>query len=310
MTWEFVGFWSMPAGRARWMMSHAQLPTPLPLGAGRVRVFFGARTAAQRSHIGYVELTITANGVREEHCPIEPVMSPGPDGHFDQHGVYPSCIVPWQTGYRMYYVGWTQGAEPPMFDAAIGLAESADGRAFARVSPAPLLARSVHDPCLVTSPHVYRDGERWRMTYVSGVRWSRDARGGLQSHYHIKAADSADGITWQRRGQVAIDFADGETNIARSAVWRAGPAEYHMWFGYVQATVGMYRLGYAHSRDGERWVRRDDLAGITLDDRHATTMQCYPAVFELDGEVYLLWNGDGNGRAGFGVSRLRRHRRE
>lgn len=306
MRWEFVGFWTLPVGHAPWMMSHAQLPTPLALGAGRVRVFFGARTAAQRSHIGSVDLTILADGLREDDCPHEPVLAPGPDGHFDQHGVFPSCVVPSETGYRLYYIGWTQGVESPMFDASIGLAESADGRQFTRVSPAPLMARSIHDPCLVTSPHVYRHDDHWCMTYVSGVRWSRDGHGRLQSHYHIKAATSLDGLQWQRTGRVAIDFGVGETNIARSTVWRAGPADHHMWFGYVHAAVGHYRLGYAHSIDGEEWVRRDELAGIGLDGVHARTMQCYPAVFEMDGEVYLLWNGDGNGRAGFGVSRLRR----
>ena len=33
-------------------------------------------------------------------------------------------------------------------------------------------------------------------------------------------------------------------------------------------------------------------------------MQCYPHVFECDGKVYLLYNGNEFGRHGFGLARL------
>jgi hypothetical protein len=33
-------------------------------------------------------------------------------------------------------------------------------------------------------------------------------------------------------------------------------------------------------------------------------MQCYPHVFECDGKVYLLYNGNEFGRYGFGLAEL------
>jgi hypothetical protein len=33
-------------------------------------------------------------------------------------------------------------------------------------------------------------------------------------------------------------------------------------------------------------------------------MQCYPHVFQLDGAVYMLYNGNEFGRAGFGMAIL------
>jgi hypothetical protein len=33
-------------------------------------------------------------------------------------------------------------------------------------------------------------------------------------------------------------------------------------------------------------------------------MQCYPHIFECDGRVYLLYNGNEFGRHGFGAARL------
>ncbi len=35
-------------------------------------------------------------------------------------------------------------------------------------------------------------------------------------------------------------------------------------------------------------------------------MQCYPYVFECDGDIYLLYNGNEFGRWGFGVAQLER----
>jgi predicted GH43/DUF377 family glycosyl hydrolase len=276
------------------------------LGERAVRVFFATRDAQQRSSIAYTDLTFGVDPDEYTAGPVceQPVMTPGPIGGFDEHGVFPSSVVATDEGYHLYYIGWNQGVERPLFYAAIGLATSADGVAFTRDSPAPLLSRSEHDPCLVTSPHVYRDGARWRMTYVSGVRWWRTEAGALQSAYHIKCAESVDGRAWQRNGTVAIDFAPGETNIARSAVQQLAHDRYRMWFSYVHADVGRYRMGYAESTDGTIWRRDDVQAGIGLDDTHATEMICYPSLFTIGDATYMLYNGDGNGRDGFGVARL------
>lgn len=306
MNWKKLAFWSVPKGRYAWMQSHAQLPTPMVLDNQTVRIFFATRDAAQRSSISYTDLHFAGDSDRYASTPVapHPVMSPGPIGCFDEHGVFPSSIVRTDEGHVLYYVGWTQGVERPLFYAAIGLATSVNGTDFTRVSPAPLLGRSEYDPCLVTSPHVYRDGERWRMSYVSGVRWWRTEQGTLQSAYHIKLAESKDGRNWSREGRVAIDFGIGETNIARSAVQQLAPDRYRMWFSYVHANIGAYRMGYAESDDGTTWHRDDARAGIGLDHEHATQMICYPSLFTLGTHTYMVYNGDGNGRDGFGVARL------
>lgn len=307
MNWQKIGFFDVPKGRYPWMASHAQLPTPMPLDDRSVRVFFASRSEAQRSHIGFADLQFNASGDAFTVTDIsdEPVLSPGPLGHFDEHGVFPSCIVQHEGRSYLYYIGWCQGVEAPMFYAAIGLAVSDDGRHFAPVSTAPILSRSQFDPCLVTSPNVYLDGDRWRMTYVSGVRWTRSVDSGkLQSHYHIKIAEAPNATDWVRRGEVAIDFGDGETNIARSSVNRAADGTYQMWFSYVHSSIGKYRIGYAISPDGTSWERRDQDAGIGIDDEQCSEMICYPATFRLGGRHYMLYNGNSFGKAGFGVAMM------
>ena len=303
--WRKIGNIFVPKTGFPWMHSHCQLPTPMRIDDRRVRVFFASRTEQQRSHIGYVDLeletatdTFSVVGVSEE-----PVLSPGPIGFFDEHGVYPSCIVPYEGGWLMYYIGWNQGVERPLFYASIGVAESQDGKIFQRLSSAPLLSRSEADPCLVTSPHVYMDGQQWRMTYVSGIAWTRDANGILKSFYNIKTAESENPFDWVRSGSVAIDFKPGETNIARSAVVKLSASEYRMWYSFVDSTIGSYRIGYAESTNGLNWTRLDHLAGISVGDVFDKNMICYPSIFTMNGCMYMLYNGDDFGRFGFGIAR-------
>lgn len=299
--WKKIAFYSLPEGRPQRAHSHAQLPSALVL-EDKVRVFFAARDASQHSSVDFVDLSLDGERVSFSAYSEQPVLTPGGIGTFDEHGVFPASVVKHDQKYFMYYIGWNQGAEAPMFYASIGLAVSEDGEHFVKHSVAPIMSRSTHDPCLVTSPHVYIDDGMWRMTYVSGTAWSRKADGTLQSHYHIKCAESQNGIDWRREGKVAIDYAPGETNIARSWVTKLGDETYKMWFSFVSAKIGKYRIGYAESSDGQSWQRNDAMAGIDADDDQSRDMICYPCVFEFAKARYMVYNGDGFGKNGFGVA--------
>ena len=306
MKWNKIGFFQIQRDSYPWVHSHAQLPTPISLGNNIVRVFFASRTKNQSSHVGFVDLCIANDGsdFTIKKISSEPVLAPGLPGNFDEHGVYPSCVVKNDGIYYLYYIGWNQGVENPLFYASIGLATSVDGIRFNRHSVAPLMARSEYDPCLVTSPHVYLDGEAWRMSYVSGIRWTRNNEGRLQSHYHIKLAEGSGPSDWIRLGRVAIDFQSGETNIARPAVMKFGKNDYRMWYSYVHSSIGKYRIGYAESNDGTNWKRKDHLAGITIGDDFFSQMVCYPSLFSVSDKIFMLYNGDNFGEHGFGVARL------
>jgi hypothetical protein len=66
-----------------------------------------------------------------------------------------------------------------------------------------------------------------------------------------------------------------------------------------------YRVGHAWSDDLVTWTRDDDDPQLeTEPDAWDGEMQCYPHVFECDGSVYLLYNGNQFGRHGFGLARL------
>jgi hypothetical protein len=140
------------------------------------------------------------------------------------------------------------------------------------------------------------------MWYVSGVKWTIE-NGQPRHYYHVKYAESADGVRWRRRGVVCIDFASaGEHAIARPCVLKDPDGRYRMWYS---CRGERYRIGYAESADGLAWERKDDQAGIEPSPSGwDSDMIEYPAVFDAGGRRYMLYNGNGYGRSGMGLAVL------
>jgi hypothetical protein len=225
----------------------------------------------------------------------DPVLVPGAIGAFDDSGVTTSCLVADGDRQLLYYTGWSLGVTVPFY-LHVGCAVGRDGSEFERVSSAPLLERNEVDPYLTASPWVLIDDGRWRMWYVSGTGWELKD-GALRHSYHVKYAESGDGISWERRGIVCIDFrGEEEYAISRPCVVKDGDL-YRMWFS---ARGDAYRIGYAESGDGVRWERKDEDAGIQSSGDWDSEMQAYPAIVDHRGTRYLLYNGNDYGRTGIG----------
>jgi hypothetical protein len=276
-----------------WAASHAALPHVHPDADGRLRLYFSSRDADGRSQIGRAALEL-ADEPRVELEP-EPLLGSGPLGAFDDRGVTTSCLVRDGDRELLYYTGWSIGRTVPFY-LFVGCAVSTGGGPFERVSPAPILERNVVDPFLTASPWVLVEDGRWRMWYVSCTGWEAAGSGPRQS-YHIRYAESDDGISWRRDGHVAVDYAGPDEHaFSRPCVVRDGDL-YRMWFS-VRGDA--YRIGYAESGDGLEWERRDEEAGIAASGEWDAEMQAYPSVFDHGGRRYLLYNGNDYGRTGIG----------
>ena len=298
LAWQKHGVIFRPDPSVPWMRSHAAVPTPLQIDGGLYRIFFASRDAGNRSHIGYFDLDLD-DPSRPLAVSAGPVLAPGSIGEFDGDGIYAESAVRLGNVIRLYTIGVTTGHTRPLFYAAIGIATSTDGgRSFAK-NPAPIMTVSEFDPCLVTAPFVLHDGGRWRMWYASGIRWAQEPQG-LQSYYHIKYAESDDGVQWRREGRVCIEFADRhERCIARLWVVRDGD-RYRGWFSVNDGRSG-YRIGYAESPDGLAWTRHD--AGITLSpEGWDSEAQAYPAVVRHRDRWFMFYNGNAFGRDGVGLA--------
>ena len=91
----------------------------------------------------------------------------------------------------------------------------------------------------------------------------------MEPKYHIKYAESTDGIHWKRHGTVAIELMESEYGIASASVLKENSL-YKMWYSYRKganyrtAIHDSYRIGYAESLDGIKWLRKDGHVGLDL----------------------------------------------
>jgi hypothetical protein len=297
--WIKKGLLFAPTGNSEWLQTHAAIPV-VDRNEGHYRIYFSSRDKLGRSQIGYFECDLeawrTVLKVSEK-----PVIALGPRGAFDDNGVTTSWIVDYQQKKYHYYSGWTLGVTVPFY-FYIGLAISEDGgETYQRVSPAPILPRSAIDPYLTASPCVLIEDGTWKMWYVSGTGWEmKDNR--PRHCYHIKYAESSDGIHWNTEGIVCIDYqSPDEFAIARPCVVKENDL-YKMWYSYRGES---YRIGYAESKDGIKWHRKDREGGIDVSESGwDSKMVEYPFVFDHEGERYLLYNGNGYGETGIGLALL------
>ena len=299
MKWSKQGLIFSSCGQYPWMQSHAALPVTMPLGGSLYRVYFASRDSENRAYVCFLEFDVLMPA-NIYHISTDYILAPGPLGYFDHDGVLPASIVKNNQELFMFYTGWNRGARTPLWYGAIGLAVSEDnGITFRKMFSTPIMARSEFDPCLVASPCVMIESGIWRMWYVSGLKWQESGES-LKSCYHIKYAESKDGIHWVRSGLICLDLEEGESNIARPCVIK-DDGIYKMWYSFEFGQG--YRIGYAESPDGYAWTRMDNEVGIDLSESGwDSKAMAYPWVFFHEGNKYMLYNGNEFGREGFGLA--------
>ncbi len=300
MKWIKKGLVLEPKGTLNWQVTHAAVPFADRIEGDLYRIYFAGRDNRNRSQIGYVEIDIK-QPQKISYITEKPVLGLGPLGAFDDNGLFPSWIVNYNDKKYLYYVGWMEGKRI-RYHSALGLAISKDGgKTFEKFSKAPVIGINNIDPYMILTTCVRIENEKWKMWYTSGVGWEIE-NDSPKPRYHIRYAESKDGINWERNGIVCIDFkSNDEWAIGRPCVIKENGI-YKMWYSY---SAGSYRIGYAESNDGIRWKRKDEEVGIDVSESGwDSEMVAYAFIFEHDGKKYMLYNGNNYGKHGFGYAIL------
>ena len=298
MGWKKMGLIFSPTGQYPWVITHGMLPVADKINDDLFRIYFSGRDIFNRSRIGYIEIDI--NEPHKILCLSEhPVLDLGKLGCFDDNGVTPTWIVTHQNKKYLYYFGWNKGSSVRAAEVS-GLAISEDGgKTFKRHSAAPIIDRTNTEPytILVISCILIENGI-WRMWYDAADEWTNNDL----PKYNIKYAESIDGIRWQRTGLVSVDYMyPGESRVSRASIVKEDGI-YKMWYCYAIGSGG-YKMGYAESEDGFKFVRMDDNVGIDVSEKGwDSEMICYPYVFQHEGKKIMLYCGNGYGKTGFGYA--------
>jgi len=240
------------------------------------------------------------------------IISKGKLGCFDEHGIYPFCPSLVNGKLYAYYTGISRKVSVDV-ESGIGLAVSNDnGESFTRLGGGPILSASLHEPFLIVEPFVKYFNDLYYMFYTRGVKWSETNP--PERVYQITYATSSDGIDWKKSNKLIIPKILGDDECQATSPVIKIDDRYHMWFGYremlgFRTELGKgYRIGYAYSDDLENWTRDDSLSGIALSSNgFDSEMMCYPHVFMMDEEIYLLYNGNNFGKQGFGLAVLKKN---
>lgn len=305
--WSKRGLIYVPDRRLKWAHSHAQIPTAAGVKDGRVRILFSSRDAQNRSFIARLDLN--AEALSEVlNVQEEPLLPLGSLGAFDDCGMMPSSVVEHNGLHYLYYIGWNVRNTVP-YHNSVGLAISEDGgETYRRLYEGPIMDRTASEPYFCATTCVRIENGIWRNWYLSCTEW-RKIGDTMEPRYHLKYAESNDGVNWRRHGQIAIDYAnDMEGGIVRATV-RKEREGYRMWYcyrsieHYREDPARSYRIGYAESADGLKWRRLDHMAGIDVSTSGwDASMLAYPELVEVNGKNYLFYNGNGFGESGFGYA--------
>ncbi len=305
--WKKKGVIYCPDGTSAVMHSHAAIPFGMLTKEG-LRIYFSARNEQGRSLPFYLD-TDAANLQQIQYVHTEPILPLGALGTFDDAGIMPSCVIESEGLHFMYYIGWNPQVTVS-YRLSIGLAVSSDGGyRFSKYAAAPISDRSLEEPFFNTAPFVLKEGSLWRMWYISTTAWHM-IDGYPEPQYHVKYAESADGIHWEKTGVVCIDYDATAEAIGRPSVIREDGI-YKMYYsyrrlrGYRTERWAGYQIGYAESEDGISWEKKNHEAGIGLSEDVLAwdyQMMEYCHVLQTGVGKVMLYNGNGFGKTGFGYA--------
>lgn len=292
----------------------AQSPQALVL-EDRVRIYFSTRAVDPAnnkflSHVAFVDMDKKLEktlGVSQQT-----VIPLGKRGCFDEHGIFPFSVGRDGNQIVAYTCGWNRRVSVSV-DTATGYAHSRDnGLTFERNGPGPVFGPSLHEPFLVGDSFVREYDGTYHMWYIAGLRWVKETEHSAPDRvYKIRYATSADGQNWTpHNNNIITDVLHENECQALPSVLKISDT-YHMVFcfrdvfGFRKDPSKGYRLGYATSKDLVTWTRDDAALGLSASpEGWDSSMMCYPHIFEAEGMVYLLYNGNEFGRAGFGAAIL------
>jgi|GEM_PF-123806 len=307
--WQKKGVIYKPDGTLAHSRSHAQVPYAYK-HKDFLRVYFSSRDDYGQSRPTFIDVDYD-DPTKILYIHDTFVLDLGGPGEYDETGAMPSWFVPQANGdIWLYYTGWNRTHNS--YRLSMGLSVSTDGGlTFKKMFRGPIMDRSIDNPLWAAQPSVMYVNGRWMMWYISGQKCEY-IHGYPEPYYDCRVAVSEDGIRWTPTGDVALPFDDFLHAVGRPSVFFEDGI-FKMYYSYRHTRDyrtdrnQSYRLGYAESKDGFKWERKDDLVGIHKSDNPNDfdyEMIDYAYCYEHNNKKYLLYNGNGFGRAGFGYAIL------
>ena len=280
------------------LLTHASNPIPIKIKDDIFRIFFSGRDENDKSSVGYVDIDINEKIVL--NYSDSSVFSFGNNSSFYSHGVSIGSVYSIKDKTYILFMGW-QIPDNQHWRGDIGRLQLLEDKYLKLTPSTPFLSIDSIDKSSLSYPWVCYHNGIYKMWYGSTISWTSSNK---EMIHVINYATSLNGKDWNKHG-LAIPYEIGEAQAFSRPSVLIKDNEYHMWYSYRSGLGEKYRIGYSHSFDGLDWVRKHDKVGITVSEEGwDSEMVCYPYVFEHKTQIYMLYNGNGHGKSGFGLAKL------
>lgn len=300
MRWKKKGLIYTPPFDGSWRDNSALQPTAIVM-PDLIRVFLGFRDNQGVSRIGFADLDIDnpSNIIKVSE---KPVLDVGPPGMFDDNGLVPTAIIKRDNKLMLYYAGY-QLPEKVRFIVFGGLAISEDnGETFEKFSNVPVFDRTNEEPLFRVPHSVMQDEDRFKFWYGGGSSYIVGASKTLPV-YNIRYLESDSLTSVPKAGLEVLDIRENEHRLGRPNVIKSKNT-FQMFYGFG-SDEKPYQLGYAESKDGKSWDRKDSSLGLSLSKQGwDSEMMAYPCVVRARSKTFLFYNGNQYGHGGFGYAEL------
>lgn len=275
------------------LVTHAANPLPKHLHDDTYRVYYNGRDVNNRSSVSYVDIDIVKRALVLDYK--KPILIPKPNS-FYSHGISIGNIWNIKQFTYMNFMGWNCPDNKHWY-GEIGYCQLHSEHVK---YPKLLLGLNTEDSISLSYPHIMFDDGIYKMWYGSTISWTSENN---EMIHVIKYASSVDGINWISHG-VSIPYDLGKAQaFSRPTVIKIDGI-YHMWYSYRKGDGSLYDIGYSKSTDGIIWSFPESNIENSSDDWDSE-MMCYPHVFKHEDKIYMLYNGNGFGKTGFGIAILR-----
>lgn len=287
-----------------WYKKNTMIPVPYLLNDNTLRIFITFCDENNVGRIGFVDVN-PQNPSEINNFSKEPVLDIGENGCFDDNGVIAASITEEADGtLHFYYSGYQLGVKMP-YTIFSGLAISKDnGNNFVKYNRTPILDRINEEIASRCAPIVLKEDDIYKMWYTGdyGNGWTEN-NGKKLPYYFLKYLESKDGINWGiKEGLQCFDFkSNDEYGLAKPNIWKENN-KYKMIYSIRTFSKG-YRLGYAESNDGIKFIRMDDEIGIDVSKNGwDSEMICFGSRFQYKDKIYLFYCGNKYGLDGLGYA--------
>lgn len=301
MNWIKKGIIFNPK-KTNWSFSHASIPTPILIN-NRIRVYYSTRNKDNQSNPSYFETDINDPTIIK-YVHNKPILDIGKPGTFDDNGVLLCSVIKIDTKkYYMFYAGFELSLKV-RYRLLSGIAVSNDGGcSFNRILDVPILDRINSEYLFRGGPFCLKEKEKFKLWYCSGDGWVNINSKNFPK-YEISYLESDDILNWQSKSVKHISITEKDEHaFGRPYVLGDNNGNYEMFYSIRKTNFAQYRMGYAQSEDGYKWIRKD--AKLNLDvskDGFDNKAIMYAAPIKANGKLFLFYNGNDFGVDGIGLA--------